>query len=131
MTPETETRTTTTKGKPDNKKSMTAPERASQIWQIVVHKAAVRETVTYGEVADLMGIGSARGLGAFLDYIKRYCSANRLPPLHVLVVSKATGAPGKGLRVVDFEAERDRVFDFNWFAVVPPRPENLPPPPVA
>jgi len=117
--------------RPPGNKPTKAPERASQIWQILVHKAADRETVTYGEVADLMGIGSPRGLGAFLDYIKRYCSANRLPPLHVLVVSKATGAPGKGLRVVDFEAERDRVFDFNWFALAPPRPEDLPQPSVA
>jgi hypothetical protein len=117
--------TTTTTRKHGATKSLKASERASQIWQILVHKAAARETVTYGEVADLMGIGSAQGLGVFLNQIKRYCEANGHPPLHVLAVSKSTGRPGEGLPVDDFHGDRERVFSFNWFALVPPTPADF------
>jgi alkylated DNA nucleotide flippase Atl1 len=126
-TPAVEDRTPTPAGRRTGE-SPNTPKRASQVWQILVHVAANHATITYGDLAKLMGIGSARGMGRYLDPIMRYCDANGLPPLHVLAVSKTTGVPGKGLRIANFETERDRVFDFNWFELAPPRPEDLSPP---
>jgi putative restriction endonuclease len=81
--------------------------------------------MTYGELADILGFKSARGMGTFLEYIMCYCENNRLPPLTVIVVNKETGLPGAGLTLDDLHAERERVFSFDWFGLVPPTPQEL------
>jgi len=103
----------------------TTAERASQAWQILVLAAFNHRVITYGKLARLMGIGASRGIGVYLNPIKNLCAARGLPPLHVLAVSKRTGRPGSGLRVEDFDAERRRVFDFDWSSLAPPTPDEL------
>jgi putative restriction endonuclease len=99
--------------------------RATQIWQILVCKASNRKTLTYGQLAELIGFKGAGTLAHFLGHIMYYCLQNGLPPLTVLVVNQETGLPGEGLIEANLNADRERVFRFNWFGIVPPTPEEL------
>ncbi len=78
--------------------------QAEQIWIIlsgfVMFSRVESEgpkTITYGELAKLMGYDSALAghtLGRPLELIGRLCLRSGLPPLNVIVVSKETGFPG-------------------------------------
>lgn len=103
-----------------------APQRALQAWQILISKAANRQTITYIELAKLMGYTDARPMSQILDPIMKYCDQNGLAPLTALVVSKERGAPGDGLTTVkDIDADREKVFGYDWYALVPPTPEEF------
>ena len=102
----------------------TRPARAAQMWQILVAKACNRQTATYSEVADILGFKGARTLAPMLDYIYRYCRQNKLPLLNVIVVNQKSGLPGIGLDI-DMNAEREKVFRFDWYDVVPPAFDEL------
>ena len=55
-----------------------------------------------------------------------FCERNKLPPLTMLVVNANTGKPGEGCRVEgDMDAQREKVFKFDWFSVEPPVPEDF------
>lgn len=104
----------------------THPKRALQIWQILISKAANRQTLTYGMLANLLGFQGAGTLAPILGHIMYYCQQNQLPPLTVIVVNQTTGLPGIGLTTVnDLHAERENVFNFEWFALYPPSPDEL------
>ena len=62
-----------------------------------------------------------------LDPVMRYCQANGLPPLTVLVVNQETGKPGAGLSAAlqDTDQDRERVFKYRWFEVFPPTPQDF------
>ncbi len=101
--------------------------RAVQIWQILVAKASNRQTLTYGELAELLEFGGAGVLNHPLGHIMRYCQQNGLPPLTVIVVNKDTGLPGGGLDVPPSEQNvaREKVFQYPWFDIIPPDAEEL------
>jgi hypothetical protein len=99
--------------------------RASQVWQILVSKASYRETLTYGQPASLLGFEGAGVLAHILGHIMHYCFQNHLPPLTVLVVNQKTGLAGEGPIQADYNTDRERVFGFNWYGIVPPTPEEL------
>lgn len=99
--------------------------RALQIWQILICKAANRQTITYGALARMLGFGGAGTLAHFLGHIMHHCLQNGLPPLTVLVVNQDTGLPGEGLIDADYNADREAVFGFGWFGVIPPTPDEL------
>jgi predicted RNase H-like nuclease len=99
--------------------------RTKRIWRVLLSSAAARQTITYGELATAADSAPARGMGRYLNQIKEHCSASGLPPLHILAVNKRSGMPGKGLPLVDFRGDRDRVFAFNWSGLVPPTSEDF------
>jgi putative restriction endonuclease len=105
----------------------TLPKRALQIWQILIGKAYNRQTVTYGQLADMIGYAGAGTLGQNLDYLLCYCQIYQLPPITNLVVNKDTGLPGEGPGFVlaQLHADRERVYQFNWYGLVPPTPEEF------
>ena len=113
------------KGRFSDPEFRTGPNRALQIWQILVCKAGNRQTMTYGELASILGFKGAQVLGKFLEYILRYCEKNQLPSLTVLVVNQETGLPGSGFPPEDLHSERERVFRFDWFGLVPPTPKDF------
>src|SRR5947209_6743786 len=84
---------------------MTRPQRALQIWQLLIGASRVRQTLTYSMVADLIGMGAGT-LSQPLELVMRYCECNGLPPLTVLVVNQETGRPGAGLSTLE-ELNRD------------------------
>lgn len=103
----------------------TLATRALQIWQILISKAHNRQTVTYGILADMLGFKGAGTLAHMLGHIMFYCQENNLPPLTVIVVNQDTGLPGEGLTAVELNADRERVFQHNWYGVFPPSPDEL------
>lgn len=98
--------------------------RAQQVWQILVSAAHNRRTLTYSMVGDLLGYDGALGpaLMSPLSLIALYCKDNRLAPLTVLAVGVTDGLPGN-VYPEDrsrIDADRERVFAYNWFDVIPP-----------
>jgi hypothetical protein len=103
----------------------TMESRACQIWQILVGCAARREIRTYQELSVLLGHTQPKVLAKQLGRIMYYCPQNKLPPLTVLVVNKNTGKPGDGLALTaDRGKLRERVYQRDWYAMVPPTQEE-------
>ncbi len=94
--------------------------RALQIWQILIGKADMRQTVTYGMLSDMLGYGGAGTMHHMLGHIGAYCALNGLPLLNTLAVNKDTGLPTRGTFDRDANKERERVFGYPWFGVYPP-----------
>ena len=103
----------------------TIESRACQIWQILVGHAMRRQTLTYQDLAHLLGHNQPKVLYRQLGAIYFYCKQNDLPLLTGLVVNKATGEPGSGFEP---DAERgrlrERVYNYNWYGIVPPTLEE-------
>lgn len=105
--------------------------RAVQCWQILVSKASTSSILTYGELADLMGI-HWRSLNPILGYIWYYCEQNSLPHLTSIVVRQDTGLPGVGFsndltgegfsteEIASIPAKHISVFYRDWFDIRPP-----------
>ena len=49
----------------------------------------------------------------------------RTSPTHHSCVNQDTGCPGEGFTGADANADRESVFQFNWYDIVPPTPEEL------
>lgn len=100
-------------------------KRALQAWLILIGAAWRRETVTYTDLAIAMfGNRALRHLGKILGHIAYYCEQHRLPYLNCIVVGKFSGQPGWKVPVYN-DKERERVYHYLWFHVVPPSPEEL------
>lgn len=105
--------------------SFTNPERAAQIYHLLIAAARHRQALTYKIVADTTGAFPAN-LGYLLGYLMRWCQQHNLPPLTVLVVQSHTGKPGEGLLTsTDHDADRERVFNYPWYSIKPPLPADL------
>lgn len=100
------------------------PERALQMWIILVACAHNRQTLTYSHLAERIGYKDVRPIGQVLDYIWHYCNQHDLPPLTGIVVNKNTGLPGGGMGDYTL-ADQETVFSFNWYNVIPPSPDEL------
>ena len=83
------------------------------------------EVTPEGILADLLRFKGAGVLAHMLGHIMGYCRQNSLPPLTVLVVNQQTGLPGEGLTGVDPNADREAVFNYDWYAICPPTLEQL------
>lgn len=100
--------------------------RALQIWQILIGLAYNRQTMTYGQVADVLGYEGAGVLGRQLGHIMHFCDQNDLPALTVLIVNCDTGLPGEGLETrKNLHEEREEVFKQDWFSIYPPSTSEL------
>lgn len=97
----------------------TIPERAFQIWPLLVFAAKHRQLLTYSQLNECTGMFTG-GFGPPLEQIQTYCLANGLPPLTMLVVSVGTGLPSAGFSAMDFESPHDfplalqKIFAFDW-----------------
>ena len=109
------------------KKGRKSAIRARQAWQYPICKAAARQTVRYDELRDIMEYPTNNPLTPIVGCIANYCRQNELPPLTLLVVKKS-GVPGEGFLAEDeanYDQSRERVFDFQWFRVVPPSTDDF------
>jgi hypothetical protein len=104
--------------------------QAQRIWLILVafaesplRKTSDPKTITYGELAELMGYPDRRAghmLGRQLGIVGYYCKINDLPALNSIVVNQTTGEPGDEVvlrrgRTVD--DEQRAVMAQDWFAI--------------
>ena len=95
---------------------MSVCQRASQIWAVLAWAAKHRQSITYQELAQLIGVPTV-ALGQLLKPIHSYCSSKNLPYLTVLVVQRDTGHPGPGFMGVPVDKygeETATVFLFDW-----------------
>ncbi len=99
--------------------------RALQVWQILIAKAHHRQIITYGILAEMLGFKGAGTLASVLGHIMFYCQQHGLPPLTVIVVNQETGLPGEGLVGAELNADREKVFQYDWYGLYPPTAEEL------
>ena len=101
---------------------MTRHERSMQIWMLLATAARERRTLTYGDIAKILGMGGAGVMAQFLGPIMWFCEDKGYPPLTVLVVNQETGLPGEGLSTIEnVNQDRELVFGFDWFKIQPPQ----------
>jgi len=81
--------------------------------------------MSYKDLSNAMKFSSAHFMSHHLSRIDRICAKHDLPKLNDLVVNK-DDKPGYKDHEPRSEilAERRRVFEFDWFALVPPTPEE-------
>jgi putative restriction endonuclease len=98
-------------------------ELAYRAWPILGQRAAERSVITYGDLARLLGTHH-RQIGKVLSVIQDYCVDEKLPPLTILIVNKATGHPGEGFVAWDADdipTGLAQVYDYtNWGALPNP-----------
>lgn len=103
------------------------PARAVQCWQILIGAAMNRQTLTYKLLSEKMyGKPAAGVLNEILGHIAYYCLDEDLPPLTAIVVN-STGIPGHGIPIdqTNIDAQREQVFNHDWYDVYPPDEEQL------
>lgn len=117
-------------------KNISTADRALQLWQILIGYATNRQTTTYNLLAQQAKMVTVDGklktmaLWHALDRIMKYCEKHKLPPLTILVVNQEKGQPGQGLTTsTNRDADRERVFAYPWFLLLPPTVEDLSPSP--
>ncbi len=101
--------------------------RAGQAWQILVTQAKIGQVMNYAELSAEMNWSDHHHVNAALWPIYAYCMRHGLPELNDLVITYGIDRPGhkKEYPLSEVREERERVWDFDWFAVVPPSPEEL------
>ena len=98
---------------------MTREQRAAQIWPILTLCATRRQSLTYDQLARLIGV-LRPGLGQLLEPMQSYCILNSLPPLTVLVVSNIDGVPGPGFIAAEHvPSAQAQVYSFDWLSRQP------------
>ena len=111
-----------------NSETSVSAQRASEVWKILVAIAADRQTITYGELAALVGLEWALPVRIPLDHVGQYCIEQDLPPLTALAIDR-NGLSGRGFANItngaDPDAARDRVFAYDWSTIPAPIPEEL------
>ena len=104
---------------------MTREQRAAQIWPILTLCATRRQSLTYDQLARLIGV-LRPGLGQLLEPMQSYCILNSLPPLTVLVVSNIDGVPGPGFIAAEHvPSAQAQVYSFDWLSRQPPDAQTL------
>ncbi len=100
--------------------------RALKIWQVLISQARHRQTITYRGLAREIEEGiDQRILGPFLDRVSEYTIKVRNVDLTVLVVRELKGRPGKLGGIQDWDAERERSYNINWYGVTPPTSQDF------
>ena len=93
--------------------------RSAQAWLALVAQATQRRTTTYDALGALL-LSHPLTLRSDLDPIDDYCNQHGLPPLAVVCVDPKTGEPSRGnVGVFRLDKNRERVFNHDWFALVP------------
>jgi hypothetical protein len=71
-------------------------EWAHRAWPILTASAKYRQTLTYGELGERLGIGGPTPVRNALWPIQDLCMEKEWPRLTSIVLSKHTGQPGVG-----------------------------------
>ena len=99
--------------------------RAAQTWPILAMVAHQHTTMTYGQLAALLGI-HPRPIRFVLGHIMVYCERHGLPPLTAVIVTANTGKPGSGLTTApDQESALAAVYARDWWRVIAPTVDEL------
>jgi putative restriction endonuclease len=102
--------------------SVNQVERAYRAWPILTGCAMKGTTITYGDLAQSLGIHH-RAVRYVLGVIQDYCLSEHLPPLTIVVVSQNKGMPGHGFiawDIDDLQTGLAKVYGYNWDALENP-----------
>ena len=109
--------------------------QAQRIWIVIIafvmrRRPEDRDTMTYGDVAEAMGLDRRAGhtLGRQLGIIAKFCILNDLPALNAVVVGEKTGVPGEEVLVRhgrSIPEEQADVLEKDWFALRVPTTGTL------
>ena len=103
---------------------MTVPERAWQIWPVLVLCASKRILLSYDDLANYIGVPRP-GLGQLLEPIQSYCLIKELPALTSLVVGINSGIPGENfIAAENVPAAQAEVYGKDW-SNLHPMPEDF------
>ena len=106
----------------------TEPAWGLRAYLVLMGCAADHQTVTYDDLARRIDRGGPNLLATPLELITRWCRRHSVPAIASLVVEQATGLPAPGFAVVSKDQiprEQERVWDFDWYGIVPPTIEEL------
>lgn len=98
-------------------------ELAHDIWPILVAAAERGETLTYGEIAEKLGLSVAIVVGVGLHPLYELTVEKGWPLLTGIVVNQETGKPGPGFEAWEDDELEERwaeVFAFDWSQVPHP-----------
>ena len=102
--------------------------RCIKIWQILIASAINQQTITFGELANLLeepGVFPL-ALGRYLRGIRAFCANGEYPDLTVLVVRADGTLPPEAWPDPDVaNGVRIRAFCHRWFGLTPPTPGNF------
>jgi hypothetical protein len=101
----------------------TEPAWGLRAYLILIGCAADRQTVTYDVLARRIKRGGPNLLAKPLGLITRWCQRHDLPALASLVVEQSTQMPAPSFTAVGKEEiprEQERVWEFDWYAILPP-----------
>jgi hypothetical protein len=104
------------------------PAWALRAYLVLIGCAADRQTVTYEALARRIKRGGPNLLAGPLALLTRWCQQHSLPALACLVVEQTTGPPAPGFAAVstdEIPREQERVWEFDWYAILPPTIEEL------
>jgi hypothetical protein len=104
------------------------PAWGLRAYLVLIGCAADRQTVTYDALAHRIKRGGPNLLAKPLALITRWCQQHSLPALASLVVEQTTGLPAPGFAAIsrdEIPHEQERVWEFDWYAILPPTIEEL------
>jgi hypothetical protein len=90
---------------------------ALKAYQILIDRAANRQTIQYRELGERMHYDASNFLSAPLGRIMRWCGRQGLPSLTALVITEEDTSRSS--------SERQHVFAFDWSSVFPPTLDEL------
>src|SRR5262249_49404498 len=104
-------------------------ERAELLFSMLAYGCAPRhELRNYGTLAREAHI-FRRAIGAYLNFVMRWCQLHGLPILTSIVVGKASGKPEEGFLKewpnLDLDAEQQKVFHYDWAKIKAPTAEEM------
>jgi hypothetical protein len=104
---------------------MTANDRLSQLWSLLVDSARAQKVLTYDILGQLIGVPD-QAIGCFLRPIEDYCKFHNLPPLTSLALNEMEGPLVGDINAAgDTFGERARVYLFDWLSQKSPKPEEF------
>jgi hypothetical protein len=101
---------------------------AVRLYQILIGYAARHQTISYLDLARLIGWKSGRPLGKPLGYLMFWCQKNKLPPITAIVVDRNSGIPGTGFTAATagkVPRAQQEVFKKDWYALYAPTAKEL------
>ena len=90
-------------------------QQSLRLWPLLVLAARNRQTLTFGMVEKMTGIGDHFDQSKPLENIYYYCKYKNLPHLNFLVVHEHTGKPGaEWYEGLDIPQQHADIFDLEW-----------------
>ncbi len=100
---------------------------AKKAYLILMCYAQERKTIRVDELAKKLKYKKwTPGIKQFImGRLDKWCENKRHPKLSILVVEKGSGRPHNANQIRKYNIHRERVYDTDWFDIIPPTSEEL------